>query len=309
MVRIDGKDLRAAILELYSFLADTRRRLQLLLEPDGTPKPSAQIDGDERDGNMGATLQTFLDQLDSPEETTDVGELLRNTAKLVDTTLFRAYMIERPARAGSLFRIPNFCDPDVVQERLLETGRYEDLVDFLHGKRLHRQALELLKQFGQASSEDEAPAALRGPSRTVAYLQNLPPDRIDLILEFARWPLHEEPALGMEVFVADTENADNLPRQEVLSYLEQLHPTFATHYLEHIILELNDQTHDFHQRLVDLYLDRLMQSKRAGAPDQHGLEGVLNRPNLTDRLLSFLKGSSQYSTGRTYHQIPRDGGW
>ena len=309
-ISVDGKDLGAAILELYSFLADTRRRLQVLLEPDGTLKPSAQINGDERDGSVKATLQTFLDRLDSPpEETTDVGELLRNIAKLVDTTLFRAYMIERPARAGSLFRIPNFCDPDVVQEKLLETGRYEDLVDFLHGKRLHRQALELLKRFGQASDDDEAPAALRGPRRTVAYLQNLPPDQIDLILEFARWPLQEEPALGMEVFVADTENADNLPREEILGYLEQVHPAFAMHYLEHIILELNDLTPDFHQRLINLYLDRLMQSKRAGPPDQHGSEGQLNRVPLTDRLLSFLKGSSQYSTGRTYNQIPRDGGW
>ena len=42
---------------------------------------------------------------------------------------------------------------------------------------------------------------------TVGYLQNLPPEMIDLILEFAEWPLRLNPELGMDRFLADTENA------------------------------------------------------------------------------------------------------
>jgi 6-phosphofructo-2-kinase/fructose-2,6-biphosphatase 2 len=41
---------------------------------------------------------------------------------------------------------------------------------------------------------------------------------IDLILEFAEWPLRQDPELGMEVFLADTENAETLPRDKVLNF-------------------------------------------------------------------------------------------
>lgn len=69
------------------------------------------------------------------------------TAKLVHTTLFRAYMYSKPTLVGSLVRQPNLCDPVVVNERLKETGRFHDLVDFFGGKKLHREALTLLKQY------------------------------------------------------------------------------------------------------------------------------------------------------------------
>lgn len=43
---------------------------------------------------------------------------------------------------------------------------------------------------------------------------------IDLILDFARWPLNKNRDLGMEVFLADTENAETLPRGKVLDFLQ-----------------------------------------------------------------------------------------
>lgn len=245
----------------------------------------------------------------SPQDTvdTDIAQELRNTAKLVDTTLFRAYMVERPALAGSLFRIPNFCDPDVVNEKLLETGRYEDLVDFFHGKHLDRPALELLRRFGQARDVEDVPPALRGPRKTVSYLQNLPPDLIDLIFEFAKWPLIEEPELGMEVFLADTENAENLPRERVLNFLHDVNPEFAVQYLEHIIQELNDMTPDFHQRLVNLYLEKLKVGDANNRPGKWTFNNDIERTQWIERLQHFLRSSSQYSTGKTFNFLPKDG--
>ncbi|KAI9882587.1 MAG: Diphthamide biosynthesis protein 1 [Watsoniomyces obsoletus] len=300
---LQGKDLKAALSELYSFLADTRRRLQILVEPDGSLRPAAQTGNIDKDAEKRTMLQNLVPNHRSLEEV-DIEQSLRDILKLVDTTLFRAYMVERPSLAGSLFRIANFCDPDVVQEKLLETGRYEDLVDFLHGKRLHRQALELLRRFGQSTESEEAPTALRGPRRTVAYLQTLPPDFIDLILEFARWPLETDPGLGMEVFTADTENAENLPREKVLRFLQDIHSMLAVTYLEHIIHELNDLTPDFHQRLVNLYLEGLMHHD---ASEQEGVDGQLDVQEWREKLLSFLKSSNQYSTGRTFNLLPKDG--
>ena len=43
---------------------------------------------------------------------------LEGAAELVDTTLFRAYMLCRPQLVGPLVRRPNRCIPIVVQEML-----------------------------------------------------------------------------------------------------------------------------------------------------------------------------------------------
>jgi hypothetical protein len=43
---------------------------------------------------------------------------LEEAAELVDTTLFRAYMLCRPQLVGPLVRRPNRCVPSVVQEML-----------------------------------------------------------------------------------------------------------------------------------------------------------------------------------------------
>ncbi|RAK89866.1 HbrB-domain-containing protein [Aspergillus costaricaensis CBS 115574] len=251
---LEGADLKLAVRDLQRYLADVRRRFQRFLNPDGTLKV---VDA-TTDGANDALTDSVMKLLSiDPEGEYDLGEKLREKARLVDTTLFRAYMYAIPALAGSLFRIANFCDPDVVMEKLEETGRHNDLIDFLYGKKLHRQALELLQKFGQADEEEETAPQLHGPKRTVNYLQNLSPDHIDLILEFAEWPVRQDPELGMEIFLADTENAETLPRERVLDFLQGIDVNLAVRYLEHIIGELNDMTPDLHQKLLVLYLERL----------------------------------------------------
>ncbi|PWY90645.1 hypothetical protein BO70DRAFT_376527 [Aspergillus heteromorphus CBS 117.55] len=255
---LEGNDLKLAVRELQRYLADVRRRFQRFLNPDGTLKTiDATTDGanDELTDSVMKLLSITTPTKDTPHDL--LGERLREKAKLVDTTLFRAYMYAIPALAGSLFRIANFCDPDVVMEKLEETGRHNDLIDFLYGKKLHRQALELLRKFGQAADEEDTAPQLHGPKRTVGYLQNLSPERIDLILEFAEWPVTEDPDLGMEIFLADTENAETLPRDRVLGFLLGVDVNLAVRYLEHVIGELNDLSPDLHQKLLMLYLDRL----------------------------------------------------
>ena len=225
------------------------------------------------------------------------GDHLLQIAKLVDTTLFRVYMFVSPSFAGPLFRIDNFCDPDVVNEKLIEAGRYNDLVDFFYGKKLHRQALELLKRYGDVDQVDEAAPQLEGSRRTISYLQSLPPEMIDLILQFADWPLRRTPELGMEIFVADTENAETLPRLPVLQFLETIDKKLALKYLEHITQELNDTTPDFHQRLVNIYIDEL----KAG-----NFENDNERAKWQDKTLEFLKTSKNYQPYKVLSQLAKD---
>lgn len=279
------KDLKPAVRELQSFLADVRRRLQRFFNPDQTLKDLDEVQELSKTEDMRQGLENILGvSLDE----VDVAEKITETAKLVDTTLFRVYMYATPSLAGSLFRIANCCDPDVVITKLEESERYNDLIDFLYGKRLHRQALERLQKFGQAKETDDQ---LQGPSRTISYLQALPPELVDLTLEFAKWPVESNPQMSMEIFLADTENAEMLNREKVLHFLESVDQNLAQRYLEHVVDEWNDMTPELHQKLLSLYLNRLKQSSDA---------------EVLDKLITFLRTSTQYSAAKVLTSLPPD---
>lgn len=287
---IEGKDLKTATEELRGFLVSSRTKMKKVLNTDGSLKteefetlPKSEI---------GALLIKHSFNASSDQEQ------LLNTAKLIDTTLFRAYMFVSPSFAGPLFRIDNFCDPDVVKEKLIEAGRYNDLVDFFYGKKLHREALELLKQFGDIDKENEDAPQLSGPQRTVAYLQNLPAEMIDLILQYSEWTLRRDAELSMEIFMADSENAENLPRPAVLDFLQGINMKLAVRYLEHIIRELNDDTPIFHQKLVDIYLRGLSSDDFAGDSE---------RAKWKEKTLDFLRNSRYYHAYKALAQLDKDG--
>lgn len=288
---LEGQDLTKAVLELNSYLAGTRARLQRVIDPaTGKLKPRSS-----KDKTAEETLKALLSSAHD-ESDLELEKQLRETFTLVDTTLFRAYMFSRPTLAGSLFRIPNFCDPEVVNEKLVEHNRFTELVDFFYGKKLHAKALELLHRFGAAEGPDEAAPALHGPQRTISYLQNLPPSEIDLVLKYAEWALRASPDLAMEIFVTDTENAETLPRARVVSFLSGIDPSLEIRYLEHIIMELDDMTPEFHNRLVELLIQHLKDNARGDEWD-----------SVMEKLIKFLPSSRQYSLSRAFGLIPRDG--
>ncbi|OAL50246.1 hypothetical protein IQ07DRAFT_587895 [Pyrenochaeta sp. DS3sAY3a] len=291
--QLGDKDFKDSVRALQSFLAQCRVQIKRYIDTDGNLREPLPTPSDSQAEEVKPPFHYFI--LDTSSAHIDWKAKLLEVAQLVDTILFRAYMIASPSLAGSLFRLPNFCEPDVVQEKLYETGRYADLIDFLHGKKLHRQALELLEKFGKNEADEEVSSALQGPQRTVGYLQQLPPEMIDLILEFAEWPLRADPKLGMDVFLADTENAETLPRDKVLNFLQNIDLKLAVRYLEHVVEELNDETPDFHQRLIDLFLERL----RSG-----DFENDEDKADWRERLQVFLKTSVQYNNYRVFQQLP-----
>ena len=289
---LTDKELMNAVLELNSYLAGTRARLQRVIDPvTGNLKPQHDKN-DSTEALAEKILRTTPTDSDKKLE-----EQARETFKLVDTTLFCAYMYSRPTLASSLFRIPNFCDPDVVNEKLLEHNRYTELVDFFYGKKLHKEALELLRKFGSAETPDEDAPSLHGPERTIQYLENLPPSEIDLIFEHAKWVLKASPEHAMEIFTGDTENAESLPREQVVAFLNDIDTYLEGKYLEHIINELDDTTPDLHNRLVELYVKILKEMEKGDKWD-----------SLMDHFVKFLRESRQvYSLSRAFSMIPRDG--
>lgn len=288
---LEGKDLTNAVLELNSYLAGTRARLQRMIDPTtGKLKPQA-----EKNGNLEDSAERFL-RISQTESEKQLEEELQETFRLVDTTLFRAYMFSRPTLAKSLFRIPNFCDPEVVNERLLEQNQYTELVDFFYGKKLHKEALELLKRFGTSTKPDSAAPTLHGPDRAIQYLQGLSPDHIDLILTHAEWTLKANPGYAMEIFVGDTENAETLPRDRVAEFLKKLDPKLEGQYIAHIIEELEDDSPDFHNRLVELYVHNLKEMDTNTEEWSKSME----------KFVKFLRESSQYSLSKAFALIPRE---
>ncbi|KAG6003829.1 hypothetical protein E4U43_000854 [Claviceps pusilla] len=288
---LEGKDLKNAVLELNSYLAGTRARLQRYIDP-ATGRLKDQGD---KQASMKEAAARFLPTSHTHSEQ-QLEEELRNTFRLVDTTLFRAYMFSQPSLAGSLFRIPNFCDPDVVNDALLEHNRYTELIDFFYGKKLHKQALGLLRRFGSPATPDDTAPSLHGPDRTIQYLQNLPPSEIDLIFANAGWTLERNPTYAIEIFTGDTENAETLPRDRVAAFLRSVHVRFERVYLEHIINELDDMTREFHNRLVELYVDEL---KR--------MDGGEERDEMMARFIAFLRDSHQvYSLTKALGMISTD---
>ncbi|MCJ1312918.1 Vacuolar morphogenesis protein 6 [Agyrium rufum] len=293
----EGKDLRFATMELASFLVGVRTKMKKFLNDDGTLKEASETTQGQ-EGSTETRLENLLIRSGSSSPGNRHEELIK-TAKLVDTTLFRAYMLAAPSLVGSLFRLPNFCDSEVVNAKLQATGRFNDLIDFFYGKRLHEEALELLQKFGHQEEDDgnESLKQLRGPQRTVEYLQNLSPKLVDLILKYAEWPLRSDADMGMEIFLVDTKMAAELPRNRVLDFLQGIDRKLAVKYLKHIIFELEDTTSEFHERLIEVYLKGLKDETFANESE---------KTKWKENLLDFLRTSKHYESWKLIRQLNRD---
>ncbi|CAI2165267.1 3075_t:CDS:10 [Funneliformis geosporum] len=255
---LEGKLLEEAVHTLIKFLTDRRQKLFKVL-------------------NYNQGSQSFQTNLVNG----DLNHFLK-LAELVDTTLLKSYMVINDALVGPLLRVNNYCNVEEVEGLLLERKKYRELKDLYHGKGLHRKSLELLKKLGQSS---EGP--MTGTFHTVYYLQRLGSENFDLLLEFATWVLQTNPDEGMEIFIDDHPEVENLPRDKVLKYLEDISYDLCIKYLEHIIYELKDRTPDYHNKLViDSLLEEIKDTNRS--------------------LLKFLDDSTFYKAEKILGRLPLD---
>ena len=92
-------------------------------------------------------------------------------AQIVDTALFKSYLIGRPTMLGPLCRLPNWCEVEEVEEELrardvstvsrtcsflinIFSGvqKHAELVFLYNGRKMHAKALKLLQQYVSKSS-------------------------------------------------------------------------------------------------------------------------------------------------------------
>ncbi|KAK9366782.1 hypothetical protein V1509DRAFT_628518 [Lipomyces kononenkoae] len=277
---LEGKVLHKAVRCLLIYLIDTRRKIARLASVES-----------------GTITRQDLELVSSEKMSpTTFGADLGKEAIVVDTALLRCYMLINPQLVGPLVRLPNYCDKDVVRQQLMSHAKWPELVDFYYTKKLHRDALELLKEL----SENEEMTEFAGPEPIVQYLQKLDNEHINLIFEFATGPIRTDEQYGIDIFMANTPQAESLSRTLVVKYLGPISRVLTIKYLEHLVFVVGDLSPEFHNELAIAYLEEIKTNAQLYALDDEMLQQPL------DKLLKLLRDSKQYKPEKILGIIPRD---
>ncbi|KAH7873389.1 uncharacterized protein C8R40DRAFT_1161652 [Lentinula edodes] len=263
-----------------SFLPDRRVKLGAALNAVGmTPADQAH-----EITSLSAMSVEDLYALPNAPFTQLTPEQLLRYAQIVDTALFKSYLVVRPILAGSLFRVPNWCEVEEVEGVLRARGMFRELKDLYHQKKMHRKALELLRQLGEKEEDlDER------VYDSVQYLRKLGPGDLGQVFESARWVIEQNSDRGLEIF--KSEDVD-LPRNHVADYLEKISPLLCTNYLEYLIQERGEVSVDFHDRLVELYAKITLEARRKKEENL--------RQQTYDKLMTFISTTTHYRVDRLY---------
>ncbi|KAF7330251.1 Rab guanyl-nucleotide exchange factor [Mycena venus] len=199
-------------------------------------------------------------------------EQLLRFAQIVDTALFKSYLLIRPGLLGSLCRVPNWCEVSEVEEELLARKKFAELRDLYNGKKMHRKALDLLKRLSEQETDMEDKL-----SPSIYYLQKLGPEHLDEIFASSRWIFEKDSSMAFQIFTSEDVE---LPRPAVADYLESIDP-------------LPEST-GFHDRLAELYLKMTLSAKKRNDKgwSQHYA-----------KLLRFIDTTDRYRIDRLYSMI------
>lgn len=245
-------------------------------------------------------------------------EALNQIAIEIDTSLFLCYFYCKPMLLGPLLRLPNNkCDSKVVNKCLLSSfdkdhHYIKELLDFYFGRKLHREALQMLYDMSHQDHEDhddELDDLIRSPDLTIQYIQKLGNPQLDLVLEFAQWVLTDDGVDPMEngklVFMNDTYECESYDNFKVLDFLLEkiCNEDLAIRYLEWIIFEsdFNDQPNKqhimtkFHTKLCLMYLNILK---------EHINEPDFESHPTYQKLYKFLETTSVYEPWTVLRNIP-----
>lgn len=217
-----------AIQLLTHYLSDIRRKFNKVLVAEGN-----EID--------------YHDSKLTPSAFTEDKYSLDEIRTLIDSTLFRCYTEMNSGLIGSLVRVDNYCDTDLVVSTFKSKNMINELIDFYYKKELHEEALELLVKLSKDSNL---------PDLVVKYLQKLKNDNLGLVLKYADWPISIMESYGIEIFL-NSQYAESFNKKQVIDYLASKSQNLERIYLEYIIVELGDETRVFNTRLVEIYYECL----------------------------------------------------
>ncbi|KAI0833228.1 hypothetical protein BC628DRAFT_1342704 [Trametes gibbosa] len=238
---------------------------------------------------LSATSKADLLALpDAPLSALTPEELVR-FAQIVDTALFKSYLLVRPGLLGPLCRV-GWCEVSEVEELLREREKFQEMIYLYNGRKMHGKALNLLRQL--SDKETDISDKLMP---TVNYLQRLGPEHLDQIFEHSRWVFEQDRDIAFEIF---TSEEAELPKEPVADFLEHLDPAICARYIEYLIAERAETSQQVHDRLAELYLRMTVAAKKRG--DDEG------RKKTYEKLLHFIDTTEYYSADRLFGLLPSE---
>ncbi|XP_065123366.1 vam6/Vps39-like protein [Paramisgurnus dabryanus] len=230
--------------------------------------------------------------------------------QIIDTTLLKCYLQTNVALVSPLLRLENnHCHIEESEYVLKKAHKYSELIILYEKKGLHQKALQVL-----LDQSTKANSPLKGHERTVQYLQRLGAENLGIIFEFSPWVLKICPEDGLKIFTEDLNEVETLPRDHVLNFLKEGFKELAIPYLEHIIYVWEETRPEFHNVLIQLYLEKVqglmkeyLNALPEGVPAVSAGKEEGELGEFRNKLLSFLEISTNYEPERLISDFPFDG--
>ncbi|XP_016097637.1 vam6/Vps39-like protein [Sinocyclocheilus grahami] len=245
-----------------------------------------------------------------PMEGTPTIKSRKKLLQIIDTTLLKCYLHTNVALVSPLLRLENnHCHIEESEYVLKKAHKYSELIILYEKKGLHQKALQVL-----LDQSTKANSPLKGHERTVQYLQRLGVENLGIIFEFSPWVLKICPEDGLKIFTEDLTEVETLPRDKVVNFLKEGFQELAIPYLEHIIHLWDETQPEFHNVLIQLYLEKVqglmkvyLNSLPEGVPAVAAGKEAGELGEYRNKLLSFLEVSSSYEPERLVSDFPFDG--
>ncbi|KAI0690617.1 hypothetical protein BC835DRAFT_1363553 [Cytidiella melzeri] len=286
-IKIKRKEFgfRKSIEELMLYLSDRRPKVAGALETLNITSAEAH----QMPLLSAASKEDLFALPDAPLTALTPEELVR-FAQIVDTALFKCYLLARPGLLAPLCRVANWCEVAEVEEVLRAREKFSELIYLYNGKKMHGNALDLLQQLSEKEFDMRDKLV---PS--VNYLQRLGPEYLELIFEHSRWVFEKDRDIAFDIF---TSEEVELPRPAVADFLEKIDPVLCIRYVEYLIDSKAEETTSFHNRLAELYLSMTMDARKRGDNE--------TRLAMKEKLLNFIDTTSLYEIERLFAQLPPD---
>ncbi|KAF9532490.1 hypothetical protein CPB83DRAFT_846876 [Crepidotus variabilis] len=273
-------DLHRSVETLLRYLGDRRPKFGAALRNVGiTPESQSHVTSPLSE----ASVDDVFALPDGPLSSLTPAQLLR-FAQIVDTALYKAYLINRPVLLGSLCRVANWCEVSEVEDDLRARKKYGELRDLYHGKKMHSKALDLLKELAEQEADVDDKL-----SPSIQYLQKLGPEYIDQVFRYATWIFECDSNMAFQIFTSEDVE---LPRKSVADYLQGIDPKVCAKFLEFIIHEKQEELPEYHDRLAELYLNMTLSAKKHD--DSNGQQEAYTK------LLSFISTDDKIDIDRLY---------
>ncbi|RCH95262.1 transforming growth factor, beta receptor associated protein 1, partial [Rhizopus stolonifer] len=175
--------------------------------------------------------------------------------KVIDTCLLKIYIIKNDnISIYQLLKAPNDCSVEDCSEALSKSKKHYALSVLYESKHMYEKMFEIWTKIYAGELDD--PEFKDGLGRIKRCLlrdtiaEELP---LSVMMHYAWWLTHQNPADGVEVFTKSPRKQDMDP-DEILEKLERYSNECVRTFLEYLVLEQHSDRSEYHTRLACSYV-------------------------------------------------------